>query len=686
MLRLLGHTYPVAPCHKRPHSATFKFATNWIGRRRSERRRYHRLRYLISIQSRPNDFLAAAVGTDCMVSQRHQTGGLSIPRRGSNSMWNYRRAASLAATLAAGGLVLAACGGGGDSSTTGTSSGPEFNVSTTRVINPNDATGGTLRLGGGSDCDSWDPQRAYYGACWNMQRLYARKLVDFGSFDPANATALEPDLATGLGEPNADFTQFTYHLKDGIKFEDGSPITIADFKYSLKRLYATDVINGGPNSYFLCLLSDCADGVNPDYKGAYKDPSGEPMVKGKPAIETPDDKTVVFHLTQPYASFDYLAAMGPLSPIPQAVDETDKGGENYTQNPVSSGPYEVSEYDRDDGLHFGANDQWDQATDTIRKPKVDTVTIEYVSNLDDLDQRLKAGTLDARFDGDIQPTFQAEALADPTQKQYVDDPIDGALQYLSILPQVEPLDDVHCRRAIFYAVNKQTYLLAYGGANNGEIAHTLTPAGLPGYTNDPAQAKYPNGADFTGDLTKAKEELSACGKPAGFETNFAFVSQGTGPQRASVLQEALARIGITVNLKPGEAETYYSEYIGSTRSVEANQLGIAMTGWGADYPTSNGFWFALADGEANQPTSDTNYPDLDDPAVNALMDQSLSAPRDQWDTIGRNLDNALMDAAVFVPMIHSKSVYWRNQRLTNVYSTQFFGFYDWVNVGISDGQ
>jgi len=597
-------------------------------------------------------------------------------------MSNYRRTARLAAVAAVGALVLAACGGGDEGGGgAAPAAGHEFNAAATRIVNPNDATGGTLRLGGGSDCDSWDPARAYYGACWNMQRLYARKLVDFGSFDPANATALAPDLATALGEPNADFTQFTYHLKDGIKFEDGSPITSADFKWALKRLYATDVINGGPNSYFLCLLSDCADGVNPDYKGAYKDPSGEPMVKGKPAIETPDDKTVIFNLSQPYASFDYLAAMGPLSPIPQVADQGDTGGENYTQNPVSSGPYKISEYDRDTGITFVRNDQWDQATDTIRKPKVDTVTIEYISNLDDLDQRLKAGTLDARFDGDTQPTFQAEQFSDPTLKAHTDNPVDGALSYIVVFPQNIPNAD--CRKALFYGINKVTYLTAFGGTNNGEIAHNLTPAGLPGYDN--TIDMYANGADSSGDVAKAKEELAACGQPDGFDTNLAFVNQGTGPQRAAAIKEALARIGVNVDLKPGEAETYYSEYIGSTESVKSNKLGIGLAGWGADFPTTNGFWFAISHGKANQKTSDSNYPDLDDPTVNGLMDKALTAPSDQWDQIGKDLDTALMNAAVFIPMVHSKSVYYRNDRLTNVYSTQFFGLYDWVNMGVSDG-
>jgi peptide/nickel transport system substrate-binding protein len=96
-------------------------------------------------------------------------------------MWNVRSSAKLAAAAAAGALALAACGGGGSSGGSSTSSGAAaaFNISTSTIINPSDKTGGTIKLGAGSDCDSWDPARAYYGWCWNMQRLYARDLMGF---------------------------------------------------------------------------------------------------------------------------------------------------------------------------------------------------------------------------------------------------------------------------------------------------------------------------------------------------------------------------------------------------------------------------------------------------------------------------------------------------------------------------
>jgi ABC-type transport system substrate-binding protein len=126
----------------------------------------------------------------------------------------------------------------------------------------------------------------------------------------------------------------------------------------------------------------------------------------------------------------------------------------------------------------------------------------------------------------LQPTFQNEALADPNLKKQVDDPVDGSLRYLAISPDVPPLDNIHYRLAVFYAINKEAWRLAFGGAVSGVIANSLTPSGLPGH--DDKANKYPNGADSGGDLNKARQELAACGQPNGFSTNLAFQNQGTG--------------------------------------------------------------------------------------------------------------------------------------------------------------
>ena len=87
-----------------------------------------------------------------------------------------------------------------------------------------------------------------------MQRPFTRSLVGFSKVD-GSSPKIVGDLATGLGKHNADETQWTYTLRPGLKFSTGKAITPLDIKYGIERLFATDVINGGPASYFLTQIA-----------------------------------------------------------------------------------------------------------------------------------------------------------------------------------------------------------------------------------------------------------------------------------------------------------------------------------------------------------------------------------------------------------------------------------------------
>ena len=134
-----------------------------------------------------------------------------------------------------------------------------------------------------------------------MQRLFTRTLVGYASLPGANnASQLAPDMATSLGVHNAAFTQWTYTLKPGIKWEDGTPVTAPEIKYGIERIFAQDVITGGPSSYFLCVVSKCDAKGNPTYTGPYKDKAG------LTDIVTPNDTTITFNLEQAYPDWNYI--------------------------------------------------------------------------------------------------------------------------------------------------------------------------------------------------------------------------------------------------------------------------------------------------------------------------------------------------------------------------------------------
>lgn len=605
-------------------------------------------------------------------------------------MANYRRATQLAAVGVVGALALAACGGGSSSDTSGSASGEAsasasgggasgFDAAVNSVVNPSDVTGGTLKLGATGDCDSWDPARTYYAWCWDMQRLMTRSLLGFAPEPGAGGTQVVPDLAESLGESNADKTQWTYKLKSGLKWDDGTPITSGDVKYAVERLFAVDVINGGPSFYFQPILDKCDDAGACEYKGPFQDKTG-----GLKTIETPDDQTIVFNLTQPFASFDFLMALPTAAPVPKARDT----GATYTNDPASSGPFKMENYEPGKSVTFVRNENWDQATDEIRTPKVDKVELTVYTNPDDIDKRLEAGDLDLIADGGVQQTFQTKIFTDPALKENADNPVTGFIRYLAVAQTFPPLDNKACREAIFYAINKKDLQLARGGEIvGGDIANVMTPPNLPGY--DGTSDLYPTGPDSTGDLEMAKQKLTECGQPNGFDVNMAYVPEGKGITVFNATQAALARVGINVKAAPGEQATYYSTFIGSPQNIIDKKLGIMIAGWGPDFPNAFGFWQSIANGDAIKEAGNSNYPSLDDPRINDLLNSvDAGSPDVAVQTeLGKQVDQYVMENAVYLPFVFDKALYYRNPRLTNIYLNGGVGnYYDYVNIGVSDGQ
>jgi peptide/nickel transport system substrate-binding protein len=134
-------------------------------------------------------------------------------------------------------LLLSACGGGApDGQGSGNSSGgPGFNAALTDIVNPSETKGGTLKFANSGDWDTLDPGETYYGYSWNFARLYGRSLLMFKAAPGAASNELVPDLAEDLGQGSKDGKTWTYKLRQGVKFEDGTEVTAKDVKYAVLR-------------------------------------------------------------------------------------------------------------------------------------------------------------------------------------------------------------------------------------------------------------------------------------------------------------------------------------------------------------------------------------------------------------------------------------------------------------------
>lgn len=572
-------------------------------------------------------------------------------------------------------LGAAACGGSSKSTTTKTTDkgakgvSADYNAAIDGVVNASDKKGGTLNYVASGDFDSLDPARTYYAYSWDYQRIYQRTLMMFQTKPGAAGAQVTGDLASGPGQITDAGKTVTYKLRDGITFEDGSAITSADIKYALERSFAQDVINGGPGATYLAPVLVGGDA----YKGPYKDKAG------LASIETPDPKTITFKLSKPFSDFDYLMALPISTPVPQAKDT----GAKYAFHPVSSGPYKIETYQPNKLLTLVRNDKWNQASDPNRKALPDKIVLTEGLEPDDMDSRLLNGSADIEIEGTgVQPTAVSKILTNPTFKKSADNPSTGFTRYITIQEKVKPFDNVHCRRAVQYAADKVALQFARGGPiGGGDFAGQMLPPTLPAYQQFDA---YPSGPDHKGDLTKAKDELKQCGQPNGFATKIATSNKGKGPKVAVALQQGLARVGIKADIVAVDSSTYYSGFIGVPDNVHKRGLGLAVAGWGPDFPTEYGFFESIVDGRAIKQQGNSNYAELNDPAINDLIDQAqattdVSKRKDIW----HQVDQKVMDSADLLPFVADKALDYRNPRLSNVYLNGAFGIYDFINIGVN---
>ena len=565
-------------------------------------------------------------------------------------------------------LGAAACGGGDNNNDDNGGNGAK-DAALTSIVNASSKKGGTLSLEHSDVPDSLDGGNTYYGWVQNFSRLYGRSLTSFKPAAGKEGLEIVPDLAESLGKPSADAKSWTYKLRKGLKFQDGTPITSKDVKYAIERSnFAPEALSNGP-TYFKAYL------VGGDkYQGPYKDKSAE----GLKSIETPDDQTIIFKLKQPFADFDYLATFSQTAPVPKAKDT----GAKYVQNIVSSGPYQFQSYEEGRGATLVRNPQWDPKTDPIRKALPDKVTIKFKVNPVTVDNDLLSDkiTADAAGTG-VQPQTQPKVLAGPNAKQ-TDNSYAGATQYIALNVNVKPFDNVHCRKAVQWGLNKQSVIDAMGGSPKGDVATTLLPPSVNGYTKFDT---YPS-AGHKGDAAKAKEELKACGKPNGFSTILTARSDRPAEiAAATAIQASLKSIGINIEIKQFPSGKYFSNFAGVPSYVHQNKLGMLSMAWGADWPTGYGFLDQIINGAAIKPSGGNNLMELNDPKINKALTDAIANTDDAARTKAwGDIDKMVLDNASVVPLVYRKNLLLRPKSATNVTVTQaYLGMYDYLLMSSS---
>ncbi|MER5659449.1 ABC transporter substrate-binding protein [Streptomyces mirabilis] len=582
-----------------------------------------------------------------------------------------RKQAAAAAAVVAALLTTAACGGGGDKSSD-KNGAAGFNAGNNKVANASAKKGGTLKFAGAQDADSWDTTRGYYGFAWNFMRYYSRQLVTNQAQPGAEGAKVTPDLATSTAKVTDDGKTYTYTLRDGVTWEDGKPITSKDVKYGIERVWAQDVLSGGP-----VYLKDVLDPKGA-YKGPYKDTSKDKL--GLKAISTPDDKTIVFHLPAANSDFEEMLALTSASPVRQDMDTKSK----YGLHPFSSGPYKFKSYTPNKSIDLVRNTNWKQSSDPIRKALPDEITVNFFTNANDMDQRLINGDYDLDI-GQTGMSPQGRTIALKQHKGNLDNPVSGYVRY-AVMPQtVAPFDNEHCRKAVIYGADHKSLQTARGGpVAGGDIGTNMLPPSVPGAEGQKYDPYGTAANDGAANVAKAKEELKACGKPSGFKTTIAVRNnKPVEVATAESLQASLKQVGITVDIEQYDgAQT--AGIIGSPSNVKKKGFGIIIMGWGPDFPTVQGFGLPLWDGKYILDSGNNNFAQINDKTINGLFDSYVKEldPAKKV-SISTEINHKVMEGGYYLPFVFEKFINWRSTRLTNVYTTDgYSGQYDFVNLGV----
>ncbi len=527
------------------------------------------------------------------------------------------------AVVAVLGLVAAACGGsnGGGTGNTGATGG-------TGATGAN-LSGGTLHMAMLGDVSAaFDPQKEYYSVTWEYLRCcLLRTLMSYkGVPTDQGGTQVFPDIAAADPTISSDQLTWTFQLKPNVHYGDpftDVTVTAPDFIRALERT-ADPKANIGGYSFYYSVIQGFDDYAN----GKAKTISG---------LSAPDDQTLIIKLTAPTSDLGYRMAMPTTAPIPPSPSGNAPYGvanghdKNYGRFLVATGPYE---FDGSAQMDFSAapadqkeasgyvpgrsivlvrNPGWDASTDDLRPAYPDRIEVSIGGNNDDLYNQIKAGTIDFVVDGAVPPNVIQEYETNPDLQKKIHVYPSDALRYLAFNVLTPPFDDIHVRKAVNWALDKQGMRQLRGGSTTGEIAgHIMVNSLENNLLKDYNPYSTPNDA---GDATKAKAEMAqsqydtnhdgtcdaaVCQKVLALTDN-----QDPYPKQAALISQNLAAIGITMDVKELDRSTMYNK-CNDLNTHYAICLGPA---WGKDYAAGYTFAGPLFD-SASLWTNCCNWPGL----------------------------------------------------------------------------
>ena len=523
----------------------------------------------------------------------------------------------LAATFAVGvALIAAGCGGGGSSSGGGSSTGSTGTTSSSGKAFAN------FRIAYDTGIDYLDPSLSYTVQGWSILWNTYLPLLGYKHVNGPDGATLVPYLAKDLPKVSADGKTYTFTLRKGLKYSDGTPVKASDFPKTIERDYA---VNSPGVGFFSNIVG--TDSIAKTGKGT---------ISGINANDSAG--TITIHLKDPQGDFQYIMATEFAAPVPPNSPKKDS-----STNPLpSTGPYMIQSYKPNKSVVIVRNPHFDASLfgGNVPAGNPDKMTI---SILGDAGVAL-TGTLKGQYDYDFyQPPNDRLAELQSKYSNQIKVYTPANTFYYFMNNRVAPFNNVKVRQAVNYAINREALVRIYGGLA------TPTENVLP-----PTYPQYKKLNLYPYNVAKAKQLIKAAGATGAKVTVWTSDNESRrAPEAGQYLQGVLKAIGLNATLKEIHAAVYWT-----TVGNQATKSQIGFADWFQDYPHPLDWFDVLLNGDRITQTHNNNYSNFDDPAVNSKIAELKKQPtltasvNSQWASV----DKMAMQQAAWAPYINQQGI------------------------------
>jgi len=460
--------------------------------------------------------------------------------------------------------------------------------------------------------------------------------------------AIVPSLADSW-EVSDDGLHYVFHLREGVKFSNGSELTATDVRYTFERLIRD------PESTNRYIVSE-VEGADELERGEADSLAGFDLI---------DDYTFSLTLKQPFSAFLASLAMAGASIMDE---QTVSGAEDrFGVDPevtVGTGPYILSEWVKGDKIVLVPNPAcWSGL------PANTGIDLVFVDGAEALAERFKAGALDVLNVDELGYLRDYYLRGDIYADRLHSFP-QVAIDYIALNESVKPLDDVRVRKALQLALDRPTLLDAsYSG--DGTVEHGIFPHGLIGHNDDLEEIPY--------DPDEAKRLLEEAGYADGFELDVSLRASTPSWQRdlMDMAQKMWDRVGVKANINIVGEDEFMAKR-------NAGELVVYTATWTADYDDPDNFIYTFFGNEENTRRRSLCY--TDEEAMGQVRNARTITDEDERIEVYHELEKKIVqEDAAWIPLFCRDRHYLVSDRVTD-FSVAWNGWIESVLKDIAIGE